>query len=444
MPPVLTDIELLTEENERLRSVIRLLAASRVGDEEPGLKDRGVTVCPEVGDEIQGELVGVGVDREECAGGAVATGLCLDETNVGSDGGGESQGEDEQGGEDEGEDEEGEEGEEEGEEGAVPMAIWDERDSVYRCVDRHCWGEIDGEACHQCGMEHDIGSDEDESIYDDIRATGNQAFSDDRATVARGTTPLLDLPKEGVIIPLSYADGRAQEYLELIKRGATRLMCEEFSLEWTSEGGIWAWVNQALMDELGGHAMEGCTWKVYLGRRIQLDAEDVDGSVFVEGILEDGVLFSGKRRAAWVTVKDPEDDEVWVTRPNPDIENPTELGLRALRGSMYPQVESYYRELSDGEYGESNFSDSDDEISAENVGEGSEEPKPVEPAPLIPLEDEYESDCSYYSDLEGMDPEISELVIPTAMREGDLSWEWESDAVESSESDSAVEFSDYF
>lgn len=166
----------------------------------------------------------------------------------------------------------------------------------------------------------------------------NQAFCQDRALAARATTPLLDLPESGIVVPLHYKDhgssrlypghpstDRTAEYIELRRRGATRAMCEEFSLEFDPESGIVAWVNQDIMEEFSGSAMqEGDQWKIYLGRRIQLDEEDTDGTFFIEGILEDGMIFVPKRRTPrWVTIK--VSDTTWGTMPNPALEGPLEF-----------------------------------------------------------------------------------------------------------------------
>jgi hypothetical protein len=103
-------------------------------------------------------------------------------------------------------------------------------------------------------------------------------------------------------------------------------MCEEFSLEFTPEKGIVAWMNQDIMDEFSGPGMQfGDEWKVYLGRRVKLDPDDLDGTLFIEGILEDGILCHSKSwdRPRWVTIK--EGAGIWATLPNPDLENPLDL-----------------------------------------------------------------------------------------------------------------------
>lgn len=128
-----------------------------------------------------------------------------------------------------------------------------------------------------------------------------------------------DLPFE---LPLEYRPRacRKDEYLELRRRGATQLMCEEFHLEFSDEEGIYAWADSDLFDEFADPNVmqEGDFWKIHLGRRIVLEGGDLDGSKFIEGILEDALLFplfgpcakgdSGK----WETVE--EEPGIWVTR----------------------------------------------------------------------------------------------------------------------------------
>lgn len=153
----------------------------------------------------------------------------------------------------------------------------------------------------------------------DSQPTDNQTMSEDRETNPRCTAPLLDIPLSGLIVPVKYQerDGGSEEYHQLLRRGATRIMCEQFSLSFSHERGIFAWANQDLFDEFSGEAMkEGDQWLIYLGRRIELDEEDVDGTDFIEGLLEDGALFAPDP-CKWSTVK--EGPNLWVTRPNLEI-----------------------------------------------------------------------------------------------------------------------------
>ena len=123
-------------------------------------------------------------------------------------------------------------------------------------------------------------------------------------------------------LPLEYRPRacRKNEYLELRRRGATQLMCEEFHLEFTLEEGIYAWADSVLFEEFADPEVmqEGDFWKIHLGRRVVLEEDDHDGSKFIENILEDALLFPlfgphGKDNSGkWETIE--EEPGIWVTR----------------------------------------------------------------------------------------------------------------------------------
>lgn len=98
-------------------------------------------------------------------------------------------------------------------------------------------------------------------------STNGVAIHPDRSLVPRGNTPLLDLdPADNHILPEGYR-GRETEYFQLLKRGATRLMCETFHLEFTYKDGIFAWADTNIYDEFSGPLMKtGDFWKIHLGR----------------------------------------------------------------------------------------------------------------------------------------------------------------------------------
>ena len=106
--------------------------------------------------------------------------------------------------------------------------------------------------------------------------------------------------------------------MELLQRGATRLMCEAFHLEYTYDKGIFAWADSKLYEEFAGPTMKvGDFWKIHLGRRVMLDDDDLDGSAFIEGLLEDALYFplrgegSERKFEKWETVQET---GIWVTR----------------------------------------------------------------------------------------------------------------------------------
>jgi hypothetical protein len=145
------------------------------------------------------------------------------------------------------------------------------------------------------------------------------AINSDRSLEARGTTPLLEIRLD-VPPPDGWPSARRKEYRSLLQRGASRLMCETFHLEFDPKSGIIAWADQDIYEEFSGPAMlEGDFWKIYLGRRVTLDEDDYDGSQLIEGILEDAVLFplrssfSHRITERWDTFE--ESPGIWVTRP---------------------------------------------------------------------------------------------------------------------------------
>ncbi|KAK7064198.1 40S ribosomal protein S3-1 [Favolaschia claudopus] len=175
-------------------------------------------------------------------------------------------------------------------------AVWDEGDDIYRCPE--CSWELEHGECVRCGLEFDI------DLRDDADYTSNEALTAERISLARGDTPLRD-DEIQLLPPPMYLNSSGQiEYYELRRRGATRLMCETFNLEFNEETGIVAWADGDLYTEFAGPRMEkGDFWKILLGRHIQLDDDDADGSLFIEGLLEDTIVFP-PNPLAWETVEE--------------------------------------------------------------------------------------------------------------------------------------------
>jgi hypothetical protein len=111
-----------------------------------------------------------------------------------------------------------------------------------------------------------------------------------------------------------------EQFRALLQRGATRLMCETFHLSFSEKEGIVAWADHDIYELFSGPAMpKGDFWKIHLGRRLELDEDDLDGSMFIEGLLEDVLLYPPQwstmqkyRNEAWETVQDS--PGIWVTR----------------------------------------------------------------------------------------------------------------------------------
>lgn len=106
-----------------------------------------------------------------------------------------------------------------------------------------------------------------------------------------------------------------EEYVALMTRGATRKMCERYHLEFTMDQGIVAWADSEIYEVYAGPVMrKGDFWKIYLGRSIDLDFEDIDGSEFMNDLLEEVLMYPlsfTERR--WDTVE--ESPGIWATRP---------------------------------------------------------------------------------------------------------------------------------
>ncbi|TFK19564.1 hypothetical protein FA15DRAFT_674330 [Coprinopsis marcescibilis] len=194
----------------------------------------------------------------------------------------------------------------EGEDTNEPVfPMWDGYDELYKCLE--CTGEVDEDVCVGCGREYLTPDPNPLSC-----STVSQATLPDRSLRRRGSTPMFDVGE--IRVPDRWID-REDEYCELIQRGATQLMCDTFHLTFSEEEGIFAIADEELREELAGPAIkDDDVWKIYLGRRLELDVEDHDGSEFIEGLLEDAVLFTTRNfPSKWQTKR--EGPNLWVTRP---------------------------------------------------------------------------------------------------------------------------------
>ncbi|KAI5115057.1 hypothetical protein M0805_009209 [Coniferiporia weirii] len=174
-------------------------------------------------------------------------------------------------------------------------------------------------ACdHERRLEH---VDVDESYR--IITTEHEALNPDRQLAPRGDTPTRTVspicgPED---VPASYY-GRGDEYRALLSRGATPAMCELFGMEFSEEQGIVAWATEDTYKEFAGPAITcGDYWKIYLGRRIELEKGDPSGKHFVESLLEEVVFYPViaphrlcRHGEQWETVQ--EEYKIWATRPS--------------------------------------------------------------------------------------------------------------------------------
>ncbi|KAF8963278.1 hypothetical protein BDZ97DRAFT_1919939 [Flammula alnicola] len=203
-----------------------------------------------------------------------------------------------------------------------PQPVYDNDNELYFCS--ACMVELQDGICCRCGLEHNWIVDEKDL---DTISTVNQAIHADRSLVPRGDTPLRFIDPSPNPPPAEYCashypvrrECRENEYMELLRRGATRLMCETFHLEFSHEHGIYAWADSDLFEEFSGPDMKlGDFWKIHLGRRIALDEDDLDGSEFIEGLLEDALVFpfrsdrTERMFEKWETRE--ETPGIWVTQ----------------------------------------------------------------------------------------------------------------------------------
>ncbi|KAJ6519862.1 hypothetical protein C8R45DRAFT_953032 [Mycena sanguinolenta] len=187
-------------------------------------------------------------------------------------------------------------------------AFWDDDDRVYRCPE--CKWEIEHGECVRCMLEFEIDPKYDADY------TVNESLNPDRLPNPRGDTPLHDYEPQSLLPPPAYMN-RQVEYEALRQRGATRLMCETFNLEFDEATGIVAWADGDIYRQFSGPLMQhGDFWKIMLGRRVQLDDDDPDGSLLIEALLGDVILSPLASSQEWETVE--ESPGIWVTRPVDD------------------------------------------------------------------------------------------------------------------------------
>lgn len=281
--------------------------------------------------------------------------------------------------------EEGEEGEDSDDsDDSLPTPIyntqnesWDD-DYTPRCVE--CHGEVVEGHCACCDKEHAW----DPKLYEVSHSTESHAISTSRSRAPRSTTPLLRRSKIKVAQPPNVYLRRMDEYTQLLRRGATRLMCETFHLEFTKEDGIFAWADQNLYEEFSGPLMQpGDFWKIHLGGRIELDEDDLDGAQFLEELLEDALYFAN-HLIPWETVE--ETPGIWVTR-------------LAKKGSMAKMLE-------DSEAIELKSDDS--EGSDEELEDEQAKLKDVQPGPIRDLE-EYDKEGDEVE--EDFEDETSDMLL---------------------------------
>ncbi|KAA1466669.1 hypothetical protein DENSPDRAFT_868594 [Dentipellis sp. KUC8613] len=268
----------------------------------------------------------------------------------------------------------------------------------FRCTS--CAWEVIQGICQGCGLEHAYDAEREDEIYQRLHgsiSTAETLTHSDRQLPPRGTTPLLEV--ETFIVPLQYRGSREDEFCALLARGASRLMCETFHLEYTPEGGIVAWADTDLFEEFSGPKMKkGHFWKICLGRRIILDEDDMDGSQFIEGLVEEAMVFpiSESRRKPWgmweTVLEENTKDTIWVTRPVSGA-FPESHGDDDTSGDEDEDEDDW--ETSSGEVDSSqadddNDDEGDDDADGEGEGEGYADVESIEPDESVGPEEQEE------------------------------------------------------
>ncbi|KAL0563936.1 hypothetical protein V5O48_018122, partial [Marasmius crinis-equi] len=184
----------------------------------------------------------------------------------------------------------------------VLVPVWDGIENVYRCT--LCGWEIVERECQHCGAEYaDYVCEEnpDGLKMDESDATFHIQNEEHFLPALRSATPLLEVDPARLrpdTVAYGYDDSLT-EYKALLERGATRLMCETFSLQYSDDSGIVLEMtaNEELLDTWAGRSIvdAGCeSWRVFLGREIHLSSDDLDGSTYLEDFLEEALLYGAK------------------------------------------------------------------------------------------------------------------------------------------------------
>ena len=208
-----------------------------------------------------------------------------------------------------------------------------------------------------------------EHVYSSV-STEHTHVHPDRHIAPRGTTPHLPVTESDNFVLPGYP---VEEYFELRSRGATRAMIQQFDMGFSDLEGITAWADSTIFEEFSGmpcsisiskqgqnshflrlgivaaslFALEGYDmlpghkWRIHLGRCLQLEPDDLDGSIFIEDLLEEITVAP----RWWETLCTTESDEtLWVTKPSTDLNlksttsdsNDEEYDIEAWRYSSEP------------------------------------------------------------------------------------------------------------
>ncbi|KAK4705562.1 hypothetical protein P7C70_g643, partial [Phenoliferia sp. Uapishka_3] len=251
---------------------------------------------------------------------------------------------------------------------------------IWRCCD--CYYELWDALCLGCTLRYDLknaratskGQNEEELEGDDVGIDDEAGVEGeelaeyeadplqhpDRALAPRGTTPLDDFSADSTPTKHENTTHSPEEFQILLSRGATPEMISLFQLEFADEDGIIAWADDGVFEAFSGEEMqEGDTWKISLGRRLTLAEDDVDGSAFVDTMLDDvyysSSQYSRKRWAGqvvWETTRvgihiDLPGPSVWQTKPQlvEESDDPSEDEFEAGNWSPTHRWEERHRRI---------------------------------------------------------------------------------------------------
>ncbi|KAG7095749.1 hypothetical protein E1B28_006459 [Marasmius oreades] len=248
---------------------------------------------------------------------------------------------------------------------------WDEWDKCYRCS--LCNWEIAERRCQSyvCGKTYTAFVCEKSPDGDPIIQSFDSFFvgeTDHVCSRARGTTPLQEIDPARLrpdTIAYGY-ENRQEEYRDLLARGATRLMCETFYLEFHQDDGIIIDMRDDLFGEWAGPRLVDCkSWKIVLGRELRLDSDDEDGSRYIDGFLEDCLLFPANARH-WETIQ--KEPGHWITRPMED--NRVAMDGTGNSSDCSSEQDADQEELARRDYESDNSGDSDPQCNPEDNEDG--------------------------------------------------------------------------
>ncbi|KAF5329508.1 hypothetical protein D9619_009326 [Psilocybe cf. subviscida] len=182
---------------------------------------------------------------------------------------------------------------------------------AFEVVDGYCQGQ-------ECGLQH--ARPPADPLHDDLSiSTDTHAINPDHSLIHGSDTSVRGINEDDSRPPDEYRGRRRSEHRELLSRGATRLMCETFHLEIMADGGIHAWVDWEIYRNFAFPQMQnGDFWKIHLGRRIQLDEEDLYGSMLIEDLSEQALMYPmpswtcNRTWEEWDTIE--ESPGIWLTR----------------------------------------------------------------------------------------------------------------------------------